>query len=410
MQSNLQRDGVDLAFETDLLYIDVVNGRIGIGTSSPGAYKLDVNGTARFRDDVLINGDLTVDGTTTTIDSRNLVVEDNILLLNQNTTGGTGTDSGIMINRGAGNDSAVIYWDETLDRFRVGTTTDDGSSRDLSSVTLAKFQAADPAGDDDLVTKRYFDANVSGAVDGTQIDLGSVADGSWADGAYHGFTTARSVTDAIDDLNETMENIRENTYVQTVTFVSDSTSISLGDPVTLTITTVGGGADRYTITWGDGTQTVATTDSTPSHTYNESSGSPMTVTVKAFASGAVTDSAGSFAESTRSNYITVAGAAPVVGFNIKSASSDGSTITFADSGDTVYLENTTTNTVSDNTFEVDWGDGNTDAIANDSADGGASGSRLAHTYTNSAADDGSTIAGTGAGDTKYRIRLTLLTH
>ena len=32
LQANLQRSGVDLAFETNLLYIDVGNSRIGIGT------------------------------------------------------------------------------------------------------------------------------------------------------------------------------------------------------------------------------------------------------------------------------------------------------------------------------------------------------------------------------------------
>ena len=44
LASNLRRDGVDLAFDDKLLYLDVKNGRIGIQTSSP-AYELDVNGT-----------------------------------------------------------------------------------------------------------------------------------------------------------------------------------------------------------------------------------------------------------------------------------------------------------------------------------------------------------------------------
>ena len=44
LAKNLLRDGVDLAFETDLLYLDVNTGRIGIKTSSP-QYTLDVNGS-----------------------------------------------------------------------------------------------------------------------------------------------------------------------------------------------------------------------------------------------------------------------------------------------------------------------------------------------------------------------------
>ena len=44
LAQNLLRDGVNIAVETDLLYIDVVNGRIGIRTDAPRT-ELDVNGT-----------------------------------------------------------------------------------------------------------------------------------------------------------------------------------------------------------------------------------------------------------------------------------------------------------------------------------------------------------------------------
>ena len=44
LKANLLRNGVDLAFETDLLYLDVSNNRIGVKTNSP-AYDVDVNGT-----------------------------------------------------------------------------------------------------------------------------------------------------------------------------------------------------------------------------------------------------------------------------------------------------------------------------------------------------------------------------
>ncbi len=46
LKANLLRNGVDLAFETDLLYLDVNNGRVGIKTSLPD-YDLDVAGTTR---------------------------------------------------------------------------------------------------------------------------------------------------------------------------------------------------------------------------------------------------------------------------------------------------------------------------------------------------------------------------
>ena len=44
LKSNLTRNGVDLAFETNLLYLDVTNSRVGIGTSEPST-ALTVSGT-----------------------------------------------------------------------------------------------------------------------------------------------------------------------------------------------------------------------------------------------------------------------------------------------------------------------------------------------------------------------------
>ena len=412
LESNLIRTS-DIAFQTDLLFVDVSNGRIGIKTNSPGNYALDVNGTARFQDSVTITGDLTVAGTTTTIDSQNLSVEDNILVINSNNS--AATDAGIMINRGGASNPAVLYWDETLDVFRFGTTTSDGSTTtDLSGVTLAKIQAADPVGDTDLTTKAYVDSAVSSGSfsgDGGDILLGTPADSSFGDGAYSALVGSRSITDAVDDLNETMENIRNNTYVKSVDFSADVTTGSAGLAVTLTISTVGGGATRYDIDWGTGElATTATTDTTPSHTYSTNTNSPYTITVTAYNHTATAGSAGSTASKTRTQYIVIYTAEPVPNFFMYAAASGGSAITKADNGATVYLENVTTNTGSATvTYEVDWGDTSTSSVASDSAAGGRSGSRLAHTYNNSADDDGSTI-GTGTGDTRYTVKLKLLSH
>ena len=67
LKSNLIRNGVDLAFETDLLYLDVNNSRVGIKTASP-QYALDVNGTTRSTDLVTTGtafiGDVRISGNT----------------------------------------------------------------------------------------------------------------------------------------------------------------------------------------------------------------------------------------------------------------------------------------------------------------------------------------------------------
>ena len=71
LKENLLRNGVDLAFETDLLYLDVTNRRIGVKTTNP-AYTLDVQGVARVTDLEITNttfqiGNVTVDGATGSI-------------------------------------------------------------------------------------------------------------------------------------------------------------------------------------------------------------------------------------------------------------------------------------------------------------------------------------------------------
>ena len=72
LKSNLVRNGINLAFETDLLYLDVNNNRIGINNSNP-QYELDVSGTTRSTDIRITNkldvGNLTLDGNTITSDT-----------------------------------------------------------------------------------------------------------------------------------------------------------------------------------------------------------------------------------------------------------------------------------------------------------------------------------------------------
>ena len=67
LKSNLIRNGIDLAFETDLLYLDVNNQRIGVRTNTP-SHDLHVNGTARTTNLIVDNiaeiADITISGNT----------------------------------------------------------------------------------------------------------------------------------------------------------------------------------------------------------------------------------------------------------------------------------------------------------------------------------------------------------
>lgn len=88
LKSNLIRNGIDLAFETDLLYLDVNNQRIGIKSSSP-THELQVNGTTKTTDLIVDNradiADVTIEGNTisTTEPYLNLATLDTVVSLNK---------------------------------------------------------------------------------------------------------------------------------------------------------------------------------------------------------------------------------------------------------------------------------------------------------------------------------------
>ena len=196
LESNLIRT-TDLAFNTDVLVVDVANGRIGIGTDTPGNFKLDVLGNTRITGNQTITGDLIVQGNTTTIDSTNLSIEDNMIVLNS--SGSIGNDSGLMINRGAAGNNAVFFWDEDADNFKFGTTsTGDGSTQtDFGGATLGTVEAGAfkvdpavaPASDGILAHKKYVDdevGTVSSSVpsSGGSLNLGLPTDSSFGDGSF----------------------------------------------------------------------------------------------------------------------------------------------------------------------------------------------------------------------------------
>jgi hypothetical protein len=83
----------------------------------------------------IITGDLTVNGTTTTVSSTNTTVADNLLELNSGASSNA-NDTGIIMERGSTGDNAIFAWDESADKFIVGTTTATASDTgDLSIAT-----------------------------------------------------------------------------------------------------------------------------------------------------------------------------------------------------------------------------------------------------------------------------------
>lgn len=85
---------------------------------------------------LIVDENLTVSGTVTTVATTNLVVSDNLILLND---GNNGADSGIAIERGATGDDAVILWDEDADRFELGTADTSAGTSTPGAIATGEF-------------------------------------------------------------------------------------------------------------------------------------------------------------------------------------------------------------------------------------------------------------------------------
>ena len=253
---------------------------------------------------------------------------------------------------------------------------------DSSGSTLTKMNGSNGTLQTHFVTKAQLDSVVAGSNAGV-LTLGDSADSSWTDGAVQTLTTTTSVTDAIDALNEGMENVRNNTFVKSVDTTVDVASGGAPLTSTLTISTVGN-ANRYTIDWGDGTTDTASTDSTPTHTYTDNTNSPFDVVVTAFNNNGSGE--GSTATVTKTDFISLFTGDPAVDFAYFSTALGSNTTTDTDAGSAYYLENTTTNIGSATIqYTIDWGDSQADTvITDDTADGGSAGGRLAHTFDTTA--------------------------
>ena len=81
-----------------------------------------------------LSGNLTVNGTTTTVATTNTTVTDNLLELNSGASSNA-NDAGQLIERGSTGDNAIIAWDESADKFIVGTTTATNDATGNISIT-----------------------------------------------------------------------------------------------------------------------------------------------------------------------------------------------------------------------------------------------------------------------------------
>jgi tellurite resistance protein len=103
-----------------------------------------IDGTTNFTgevtmsDDLIVTGNLTVNGDTVTINTTNMDVDDTVIMLANGTTGSPANDIGILFNRGSEGNAAFFY-DESATTFKLSDTLDPKSNTSLSPVTASNL-------------------------------------------------------------------------------------------------------------------------------------------------------------------------------------------------------------------------------------------------------------------------------
>ena len=137
---------------------------------------------------LIVTGDYTVNGTTSTNAVTNMVISDNLIELN-NGAGSNANDSGIVIERGSTGNNAIFMWDESADKFVVGTTTATGTSTGNITVATGTL-VANVEGNLTGTASAIADNSVTSA----KIVNGTIATADIADA---NITTAKVADDAI---------------------------------------------------------------------------------------------------------------------------------------------------------------------------------------------------------------------
>jgi hypothetical protein len=128
--------------------------------------------------DLTLAGNLVVNGTTTTVSSTNTTMTDGLIELGYGTTGTPANDTGIVIERGD-SANAFIGFDESADKFTMGTGTFTGATTGNLSITTGTLVA-------------NVEGNLTGNVTGTVSSLSNHSTSNVSEGSNLYFTNERA--------------------------------------------------------------------------------------------------------------------------------------------------------------------------------------------------------------------------
>ena len=190
ISTTVQANSVALGTDTTGNYMTEVAGGTGVSVSHTAGegstatlsigQAVATNSDVTFADiaatDLTLSGNLTVNGTTTTASSTNTVIADTLIELGNGTSGTPANDSGFVIERGSA-DNAFIGFDESADKFKVGTGSFTGASTGNLTISTGTLVANIEGNLTGNVTGNT--SGTAGGLSGTpNISVGTIASGA----------------------------------------------------------------------------------------------------------------------------------------------------------------------------------------------------------------------------------------
>ena len=160
---------------TNEVNVSRTNGTVTVGLPDD----VTITGQLNVGENIVITGNLVVQGSTTTVNTEEVNLADNIIKLNSNHTGAPTQDAGFTVERGTSTDVSFL-WDETNDRWTLGSQNIYTTGEFLGNATTATTLET---------TRTIAGKNFNGS---QNVTLSTVTPGNYLSGSSYNGSTNRT--------------------------------------------------------------------------------------------------------------------------------------------------------------------------------------------------------------------------
>ena len=241
-----------------------LNGPVGIARPASSSYELDVGGDIHADGSVIIDGDLTVNGATTSIETTNLIIKDkNIIIADGATTDAAADGAGITVK---GASDKTIVWVDATDAWTLSEHLNIASGKEyringtsvLTSTTLgANVINSSLTKVGTLATGKWQADIITGTYGGTGVNNGAntiTLGGNLS--TANAFTTAGNFALTLTTTNITNVTLPTSGTLATLAGNESLTNKKLGSLTTNGIVTTSGGDGTLSVTATTGSGNV----------------------------------------------------------------------------------------------------------------------------------------------------------